>query len=657
MTGLLWLLLSTAVVLAAAYVPATLVLRLLRAERIVVLGLAPALGALAAGAGGIIAGGLGIRWSLLPWAVLWLVIAGAAWVLRRAGLGLGTWSAPPRGTLGSHAAPPDRRAPLLGSVPLAPLWIAAAALSAIVPIAIALGRPDAVLQRWDTLYHLSALRRIRDTGDGSSLTLGMLSNTEGRAVLYPAAFHDLAALVPGAPVPILLNGATAALAVVPWVLGISLLARVLWPEHRWGPFAAALAALLAPAAPLDEWIHLSPIPNLTGFAMLPGLLAAAVLLWRALLTRTGTAGRAPVRAWASTAGALGAGCAGLGLVQPNVAVMALLLLAVLTGATIPGRLRRRPLLLAVPVLLIAPVLLLAWTPLGAAVTHFSGGLVVPWTTAVVEVVANLLTVWPMALGVVIAVLWWPGLVASWRSSRRWVVLAWVLVAVLYLDAAVDSPLDLSILFYRGQDRLAMPLTMLSSVLVVPGLAAWARALGPERMRSRTVVAILVAAAVVAAGWSVPHRVSQARLNADLAETSRPRFLQEDELAAFERAAPRLDPDGTILASPFSGASHMYALHGLAVRFPVAGMSTTAEDRALIAAVPSAATEPAACRTLRDAGIRYVYQESRPYQYAPGFRKLELADESLGPIVLETDHSRLIEVRCRASAEQAPAGSS
>lgn len=637
MTDLLWLVGSAATVLAATCIPSALVLRALGADRLVMAGLAPAVGAAGAGIGAIVAHALGIPWSLLPFAAVMALAGAAALVLRRLGAGLPSPATEVDGT----AYEPTRR--LIAGVPGAWWWLVGAALAALVPIAMAFRRPDGILERWDTLYHLGALRRIRDTGDGSTLTLGALSSTTGTPVVYPAAFHDLASLMPGAPIPMLLNASAGVLAVVPWVIGIALLARVTWPAHRWGPFAAAVVALLAPASPLDEWIHLSPIPNLTAFAMLPGLLAAAVLLWRAVLEAPADAPRR--RPALAALLAVGVSGMGLALIQPNVAVMALILLAVHTAVTSLTRWRRTPLLAAVPVLLLVPVALLTWTPLAAMVTGFTGGLVVPWWQGLGEVALGLLTVWPMALGVVLAALWWPGLARSWRSPSRWLTVAWIVVAVLYLDAAVDSRLDLSILFYRGQDRLSLPLTMLTSVLVVPGLAVWSRPLGSARPVGRTVTAVLVGLALVAVGSSLPTRLDHARMNAALEYPGRGRFLQADELAAFARVAPQMDRDGTILASPFSGAAHLYALEGQSVRFPVAGMATTPEDRALLTAVGTAATDPEACRVLTDAGIRYVYQERRPYQYHAGYQKIERADERLGTVLVETDHSRLIEVGC------------
>ncbi|WP_422115097.1 DUF6541 family protein [Brachybacterium sp. UNK5269] len=283
-------------------------------------------------------------------------------------------------------------------------------------------------------------------------------------------------------------------------------------------------------------------------------------------------------------------------------------------------------------------------------TGFSGGLRVPWWSALAEVGLGLLTVWPMALGVVIAVLWWPGLVRSLRGPQRWLPIAWLVLAAMYLDAAVDSPLNLSVLYFRGQDRIAVPLAMLSALLVVPGVQAWAGRLrrswaGDAPRHRRRVVAALVALATIAVLSSIPPRLDNAAKNLDEHYPGRGRFLQADERAQFARVAPELDGEGSVLASPYSGAAHMYALHGVRVHLPVAGMALTDADRAAIEAVPLAGTSPEHCRALLDQGIGYVYQERRLYQIDPAFTSIGRGGDDLGPVVFETEHSRLIEVGC------------
>lgn len=633
MTALISLLLTILVVLAAAYLPGYAAVRALGGSPLLSLALAPALAAAIAGIAAVAASALGWSWSMLPFLVGAILMVGAAHGLSRLGVRL------PSTALDGALSP--RRA-----MPGGPLWIAGAVAVSLVPIAVQAGRPDAVLERWDTLYHLSALQRIRETGDASSLHVGSVSNSVGDPSFYPAAFHALATTVPGVSPAVLLNGTVLALAVMPWILGIALLARALFPAIGWAPCAAAIVAALSPASPVNLWIHLSPIPNLSGFAALPGVIAAAAALWGSLLPRTA------LQPSLATLSVLGAAGVGLGLMHPNVAVTALILLTVLTAVTGAGSWRTRPRLLIVPALALLPVLLLSYTPLGSQVTGFSGGLEVRWWLALGEIGLGLLTVWPMALGVVLAVLWWPGLVTALRTAPwRWLGAAWIVVAVIYLDAALDSPLNLSTLYYRGQDRVAMPLAMLSAVLVVPGLQVWSGVLvrwglvERGRRTARAVVVALVAAGVLASLSSLPSRSENAAKNLAAEYPGRGRFLQAGERALFEQHVPQMDSEGTVLASPFSGAAHLYALFGQDVRLTVGGMTYTGLDRDLIYATEDAATNPRSCQLLEKNGVRYIYQERRPYNLHKTSDSVNFAGPGLGIVLFETEHSRMIQIEC------------
>lgn len=641
MTDLLLLVLSGIAVLAAAYIPGWGVVRSLGGSQLLSLALAPAIGAGIAGIAAMAAPLMGLTWSVLPWALAVAMAFGCALLLRRLGVRL------PATVLDGRLSPPQ-------AVPLAPVWITLAAAIAVVPIAVQARRPDVVLERWDTLYHLSALQRIRETGTASSLHLGSVSNTAGDPATYPAGFHALASLVPGVPVPLLLNGAVLALSTAPWALGIALLARALFPRLGWAPFAAGVVAILIPASPLNLWIHLSPIPNLTGSALLPGALAGVAALWQVLLVRLRDEGEeleSPVRTLVATLIAVGLAGMGLGVMHPNVAVTALLLVAALTAVTGAPLWRRRPVLVAAPLLSLAPVALLTYTPLGSAVTEFSGGLQLPWYIALRELLLGLLTVWPMALSVVIALLWWPGLVRAARGRQRWLAGAWLVFAAMYVDAVLDSPLNLSILYYRGQDRLSMPLAMLSAVLVVPGLQAWARVVGhrdAEGRRTganRPIIGVLLLMAVVAALSSISPRLDNAAKNLAPRYENRGRFLQADELEAWARVAPEMDKDLKVIASPFSGASHMYAIHGQQVYFPVAGMTFTEEDKNIVGSLSKARSSAVHCANLVDRDIGYVYQERRPYQFSHSYTAIDQPAPHLGRVLFETDHSRLIEIDC------------
>lgn len=633
MNDVLPLLVSGTAVLVLLMTPGTAAVRVLRGSWLLSFALAPALGFALAGVAALLAHVAGLRWSLLVWAFSTAVLLLGAYGLRLLGVRM------PSTVLDGPLMPPR-------TVRFASLWVTGALAIALVPILHAAGwRPDAVLERWDALYHLSALQWVRESGSASPLTLGAISNSLRSPSAYPAAFHALASLVPGVRVPLLLNGATLALATVPWILGIALLAKVVHPRIAWAPFAGAMLATLIPGAPLNEWVHLSPIPNLVGFAALPGLLAAAAAMWRSLL------GSFTAPSAAAVALTTGLGGLGLLLTHPNTAVMALLLLATLSAASTAGRWRKQPLLVLVPVTLLLPVAALQFTPLGGMVTEFSGGLRVPWWTGAGEVVLGLHTVWPMALGVVIAAAWWPGLVICSRDGRRWLVAAWAVVVVLYLDAAVDSPLDLSVLFYRGQDRVTMPLAMLSCILAIAGLSWWAQRLDVHSFAARlpsgkqVIALVLAAAAVFTIFMSIPIRYENASRNLVLDYPGRGRFLQSDELEAWNLAAPGLDRSKKLLASPFSGGAHMWALHDQPVHFAVAGTSLRHRDELIIHAARDAPSDPTACAFLMRWDIGYVYQDRISYQYDERYSPLNADLTGIGPIVFSTSHSTLYEVQC------------
>ena len=198
--------------------------------------------------------------------------------------------------------------------------------------------------------------------------------------------------------------------------------------------------------------------------------------------------------------------------------------------------------------------------------------------------------------------------------------------------------------------------MLSAVLVGPGLQAWARALprltGTEvRPRARRALAgVLVAAGLAAALMSVPARLDHAAKNLAPVHDHRGRFLQTDERAAWAEVAPRMDTGLAVLASPFSGASHMYAIHGQDVHFPVAGMTLSTTDGNLMQSVALAGSSPEHCQNFRDHRIGYVYQELTPYQRASAYAPIQRDASDLGPVLFETDHSRLIEIECTATED-------
>lgn len=80
------------------------------------------------------------------------------------------------------------------------------------------GHPDNLSQTFDNVYHLNAVRHIAETQNGSSLTLGNL--TDASSGFYPAAMHDLMALV-------LMLGGGSVMEVVN--VGTIIIGALIWP--------------------------------------------------------------------------------------------------------------------------------------------------------------------------------------------------------------------------------------------------------------------------------------------------------------------------------------------------------------------------------------------------------------------------------------------
>ncbi|XAS63126.1 DUF6541 family protein [Pseudarthrobacter sp. So.54] len=106
------------------------------------------------------------------------------------------------------------------------------------------GQPENLSQTFDNVYHLNAIRHIATLQNGSSLTLGNL--TESSAGFYPAAMHDLMALVfmfCGSSVMEVVNVGTIVLGAIVWPLScIFLVTRIVGNQATAVLWAGVLSA-------------------------------------------------------------------------------------------------------------------------------------------------------------------------------------------------------------------------------------------------------------------------------------------------------------------------------------------------------------------------------------------------------------------------------
>ncbi|RZQ62047.1 DUF6541 family protein [Amycolatopsis suaedae] len=146
--------------------------------------------------------------------------------------------------------------------------VALATVLSVVVVLSAAGGPNAVFQRWDTVYHANGLRYIADTGDGSLTGMSTI-NWYPDGSYYPNAYHLVGALVyslSGATVPAALNAVTVPVA---GIFALSLVAVI----HRFGGRAvfAGCTALVAAAATTGAYESVSSglLPFALGIVLTP----------------------------------------------------------------------------------------------------------------------------------------------------------------------------------------------------------------------------------------------------------------------------------------------------------------------------------------------------------------------------------------------------
>ncbi|HET8766817.1 MAG TPA: DUF6541 family protein [Pedococcus sp.] len=525
----------------------------------------------------------------------------------------GTRAAPRGATVPARAPEPDRPGVLAAG--LAGCAVAAGCGA----LAVRRGIPDPASfpQTYDAVFHLSAVWHVVRTGDGSALTLGVVASPDRTHAFYPAAWHDVAALVvqlSGAPVTVAASALSLAVVALVWPLSCLLLARATFGPARGVLFAAAAVSTGFSAAPYLLLSYGTLWPNALGTALLPAVLGIAV----AVVRRDGVA-RVP--ALVAAAGVL----PGLALAHPNVVVSALLLVTALVateasrwaGTEHPRRRHRVRVVATVGLLAgLVELWLVAWSPVFATTRRTSW----PARQTVAQAAGEWFAAAPMRAPVpwALALLVLVGLVAAARTPRhRWLAVTHVAAGAAYvLIAGSDGPVAraLSGPWYDDPFRLAallgvtaVPLAALgvmrlASVLAAAGSRRWhPRLLVAGLRRPGAAVATLSLVVLLVGGWGC------ARANATVLAT----WYAGGALAgapeqALLRSLGRIVPPGeSVAGSPWTGASLSGPLGGRDAVFPHLSGGWGA-DRALVAArLDDAATDPGVCAAVRRLHVGYV----------------------------------------------------
>ncbi|QEO13539.1 hypothetical protein FLP10_03240 [Agromyces intestinalis] len=591
---------------------------------------------------GVVSPLIGVRWSLwsvvIAVAMLGLVVAGLRAILR--------WR---RG--GEQDAPARSRW----------IWIAAPVVAAIVIVAqcvLSIGRPDAVSQTFDNVFHLNAIRYVLDTGTSSPFVVGLMSSPA--QWFYPAGWHAIAALLvqlTGVSIPVAANATWITFAAVVWPVGAVLLARVFGGSASAVAIGAAAGATAVPAFPLLMSTYGVLYPYGAGLAALPFALAVTTAALRLGRVRTGLSVTGDV---VVLLGALPA----LALTHPG-AFMAWLALSVpLVVVALARRIRRAgwrgsvwP-VVAFAAYLVAGVVAVRvlrppleatlWPPTGTLGQAIGEVLVAsPDRAPVPFVVAAFLIVGLIALG------------RRHRAPDLALIGLFATAGALYVVVAGVSSATLrnwiTAAWYNNTPRLAALLVIPIVVVAAVGVAAaWEWLLARPRVarlgRAATATIATVAAVLLLAGsqtgaiWS---GITKAQASYNMADGAW--LLSDDEVALLEELDD-LVPEGALIAgNPWTGTGLAYAFADRQVLMP--HILAYVDPAGGVINQELATGDPSVCDALAEHDVRYILDFGDREVHGghhEGYEGVENLEESDAvQLVREIGDARLYEVTiCR-----------
>ena len=582
------------------------------------------IGVFAVGAAGLLSGLAGLPWApwhlLLPWAIGGVL----SWLAAR-------WRA--RGAT-------DLRQPLPWRF-LVP-WAAAGLLASgaafwVVP------HPDRLSQTYDNVFHMSAIAAILDGRDPSSLTLRTLIETANATGFYPAGWHTLAATVvqlTGESPAVAVNSLWIAVAVGVWIPGVVWLTQILVPDHP-------RRIVIGVAIPLSVAFAAMPYGLLSWGTLYPTFLATALLPAAVALPL------AVVRRCISTQGSDRRTAIALGILGTSVAIGAIVFaqprvlaswVVVLAPAALAaswalardgwrrGKAARRRVIWGATAVLAsifvgaAVAFVYAVQGLGLFERPLEDRLGGPQAASTQSMLAGLWQVvaqsWPTGVGGTITFAAIPlaaaviiGIVYAARyREMRWVLVSYVLLAVLYaLAAGSDDVLSklATAVWYKDRYRLSSVVVILAVVLATRGILSVMRSVVSRNTTTHTsspavfTVAWLVSvSSVIIIGLTgVAASVGTVfRLPAHHAENA----VVSAEQIEFFRGLERYVPESQlVLGDPWDGSAWTQLFGDREPVFPHVNGQWDQDRLILAQRLQDIGSEPAVCDALRRLNVRFV----------------------------------------------------
>ncbi|KRE53808.1 DUF6541 family protein [Phycicoccus sp. Soil748] len=579
----------------------------------------------------VLAGRMGVPFGPVP--VLAATTAGVALALASSGLGRRPWRA--------GQARPSRRT-VRGVTRPAPATVAGVAgaavggLCAAAAVVRGVGDPARFPQTFDAVFHLNAVQRALESGNASSLWLGTVAAPERASVFYPAAWHDVVVLVVQASGAPLVAGVTAVSVIVAgvlWPLACTALAAEAFAGRTGTVVAAGVLSAAFGATPFLLLSYGTLWPNALATALLPGILACVLGVWRGgPIARAGAgidaevlAGARPVlglparkrvRPALVAAGTL----PGLVLAHPNAVLSLLFYLTVLgavAGLVWAARLRvswrlRWVVAAAGLALLSAEAWLVAASPVFATTRRTSW----PARQSLAQAAGEWLLSAPMRTPVpwLAAALVLVGAAAALRRRDHWWLLACHATAgaLFVLVAGSDGRLARAVSgpWYDDPFRLAALLGLTAVPLAALGLecvvdAARGRCVERLRLPDGLSHGVLVALAAVLVAGVTGGAYAGANSRVVATWYGGHGLAGPAELALLQRL-PRWVPRGQVVAgNPWNGSALASPVAGVPTLFPHLN-GDWGTDRDLLAGhLEQAATDPSVCPAVERLHVGFV----------------------------------------------------
>lgn len=494
----------------------------------------------------------------------------------------------------------------------------------------AFGRPDAISQTFDNVFHLNAVRYILESGDGSSLTVGAMTG----GAFYPAAWHDLVSLVvdmSGTGIPVGVNIVNVCVGAVIWPIGCIFLAqRILGrkpaPTLIAGVLAAAFGAF--PILMMDFGVL---YPNALGISLLPIAITAALAVCG--IGHGESAGK--LSAWLLLAAVL----PGITLAHPSstMALLALMIPVVLGiwWRSLLARIDRGQQLtvwISIHAIALAAggaVALVLWKKIRPAEAAATWGPVQTTGRAIGELISVSQIGRPVSAAIAILVV--VGLVVLVvRRQNLWLVGMYAVFGMFFVVATSFEfgkfRTFITGVWYNDPPRLAALLPVVLAPLAVIGavyLLDWMRNRLAQLCDGRFLVARTSARwdtglrmgsfgvlALFIIGLAFGTQQANVRVATDSAAggykiSPTSALLSSDELALIERLDEHVPEDAVIASNPWTGTALAFALADRRTLQLHLISEISPQEAEIFNYLRDANSDPDVCPAIRDLNVRYV----------------------------------------------------